>query len=171
MHPEQICSPHSTNLAIHDAPCCTLPMCWGLPAATPSFKMLNGMTRPARTGKLVSIYGSISQKEPRGLLIYPKQKSFPGAFQLHALLFSPALLSRTRKDNGNYSVARCRIILSQNLYSTAEKALKNTTSTHPHLVPACSPYRMGLWCAMQLYHVALQVLLLHELLHAGGALK
>lgn len=133
MHPEQICSPRSTNLAIHDAPCCTLPMCWGLPAATPSFKMLNGMTQPARTGKLVSMYGSISQKEPRGLLIYPKQKSFPGAFQLHALLFSPALLSRTRKDNGNYSVARCRIILSQNLYSTAEKALKNTTSTHPTL--------------------------------------
>lgn len=56
----------------------------------------------------------------------------------------------------------------------AGAALSETESTwsklSTHLVPACSPYRMGLWCAMQLYHVALQVLLLHELLHAGGAL-
>lgn len=37
-------------------------------------------------------------------------------------------------------------------------------------MPRAGAARMGLWCAMQLYHVALQVLLLHELLHAGGAL-
>lgn len=37
--------------------------------------------------------------------------------------------------------------------------------TQDHTVPkAPGPYRMGLGCAVQLYHVALQVLLLHELL-------
>lgn len=39
------------------------------------------------------------------------------------------------------------------------------------LPPARSPYCVGLRRAVQLYHVALQVLLLHELLGTGGALK
>lgn len=45
--------------------------------------------------------------------------------------------------------------------------------TAPSRIPtaACSPYRVRLRCAVQFYHVALQVLLLHELLGAGGALK
>lgn len=46
---------------------------------------------------------------------------------------------------------------------------RNIPSENP--TAACSPYRVGLWRAVQLYHVALQVLLLHELLGAGGALE
>lgn len=41
-------------------------------------------------------------------------------------------------------------------------------ATRPLRPPA--PHRVGLRRAVQLYHVALQVLLLHELLGAGGAL-
>lgn len=83
----------------------------------------------------------LSAKTQQGLFPHPKNISKTAAPYL------PALLSQTSRTTGTL------------LQAIPPKPRRR------------SPYRVGLRRAVQLYHVALQVLLLHELLGAGGALQ